>query len=334
VVFNTTDAIAQGLGVDTVLMRHINEFYGEVGGNMALYVMLLPKTVTMAQMVDHVTNPVPILSLLNTNKKINLLAVFRNPDGAYDAGDDFLDADVANTLVKAQALAVARATELTPLRILIEGRIANETEINTFLPKDEAKGFCGVVIGGTLNDLSASVCLALGRAVKFAAHIKLGKVKNGALNMLTAYIGTKTVEQYLGLDLLHGQGFISFMKHPEKGGFYFGIDRMASSDDYRLLVYGRVIDKAVRVVASTYVDELEGEITIADDGTIDPLDVAALEGKLQQALELAMSNQASKLTVYINPAQNVIETATLKAKVRVKPLGYLTFIETEVGLTV
>lgn len=335
VVYSLTDAEEKGITevAEPIAYRHVKEFYAELGGNQTMFIMLVPNTMTMAQMLDD-TNVGGAKKLVNyAEGAISLLGVFRGPGVGYDGGDDFIDSDVADALLTSKTFAQARLAEYKQLRILIEGRVQNATAANVLVPKSTSNGFAGVVLGGTQDDGSASIGVALGRAVKYGSHIKLGKVANGALSITTCYVGDKAIKEVLNLDDLHKDGFISFMKHPNKAGFYFGIDRMASIDDYRLLVYGRVIDKAARIAQQVYVEELESETLIDDDGKIDTLELSVLESKIDQQIKVNMAGQYSGLIVYINPVQDLINTGKLSVKLRVRPLGYKSFIDVDLGLT-
>lgn len=334
VVYSLADAEEKGftLAAEPSMHRHLKEFYAEVGGIQELHVMTVPNTMTLAQMLDDTNASGAKKLLAAAGGKPRLLAVFRTPPGGYAGGADFIDSDVAAALITSKVFGAARLAELAPVRILIEGRVQNTGAANVLTPKTSTNGYAGVVLGGSLSDGSASVGMALGRAVKYGAEIKIGKVANGPLSITTAYIGTKEIKDVSNLATLHGDGFISLMTHPNKAGFYFGIDRMASVDDYRLLAYGRIIDKAAIIAAAVYIEELEGEIDVDSTGLIDSLALAGLENRIRQQINVAMGSQISGLTVYINPAQNIINTNKLAVKLSVRPKGYKSFIDVELGL--
>jgi hypothetical protein len=326
--------IAQGftLLAEPFMYRHIKEFYDEVGGNQELWLMGVPDTMTMTGMLDN-TDANAAKKLVNAAQgKIRLLAVTHKPAVGYAPGANFFDADVTTALTNAIVFCAARLTEMVPLRVLVEGRVTNDASVTIFQPKTAAAGCAGVVLGGSLNDGSASVGTALGRAVKYPAHIKIGKVANGPLAIQQIYIGTKLLKDVLNLDDLHGNGCISFMQHPNKAGFYFGVDRMASTDDYRLLVYGRVIDKAAIITQAVYIEDLEGEVDIDANGFIPELEIENLKGELTKQVELNMGDQISGLTNYNRSKAGHYNTGKLKIKERVQPKGYKSFIDVDLGL--
>ncbi|THU36910.1 hypothetical protein FAM09_18275 [Niastella caeni] len=333
-VFSLEDAEGKGYteAAEPTMYRHLKEFYSEVAGNQELHIMIVPDTMTMPQMLDN-TNASGAKKLITAALgKVRLLGVFHKPAAGYNGGTEFIDSQVSAAVINAKVFAEARLAELVPLRILIEGRVQNEASSTVFQPKNSSNGYAGVVLGGSDDDGSASVGLALGRAVKFGAHIKVGKVANGPLSISTAYIGTKQLKDIAGLAALHNAGYISLMQHPQKAGFYFGIDRMSSTDDYRLLAYGRVVDKAAVIAAAVYVEDLEGEVAVGADGKIATSVLTHLKAKIIQQINVAMADQISGIDVYINPSQNVINTGKLTVQLRVRPFGYTSFIDVDLGL--
>lgn len=335
VVYNLKDAEDQGFteSAEPFAHRHLKEFYSELNGNQELHVMGVADTMTMAQMLDNTSLTGAKKLTTAAGGKIRLLGVMRKPPVGYVPGDDFMDADVAAAVTASKIFGEARLAELTPLRMMIEGRVNAEASGTIYEPKTATNGYSGVVLGGTLNDKSASVGLALGRAVRYAAHIKIGKVANGPLNVNSIYIGTKELKDVLNVETLHGKGYISFVKHPQKAGFFFGIDRMTSIDDYRLLAYGRVVDKAAIIAATVYVNELESEVDVDQTtGFISELDIDHLRGRIEQQINVQMADQISGVEIYINPAQDIVNTGKLVVRVRIIPKGYTTFIEVDLGL--
>lgn len=333
-VYSLADAESKGYtaAAEAAMHRHLKEFYAEVAGNQKLWVMGTVNTETMADVLDHtdLTGAVKLISA--AAGEIRLLGVAKKPAAGYAAGSGFFDTDVSAAVTAAKTFVEAQHSKLNFLRVLIEGRVASESSATVFQPKTADVDYAGVVLGGSQNDGSASVGTALGRAAKYGAHIKLGKVANGPVALSQVYIGTKPIAEVAALESLHSAGCISFMQHPQKAGFYFGIDRMANTKDYRLLAYGRVVGKAALIAAATYVEELESEVDVDEDGRISELDIKHLEGRLEQQINAAMGDQISGVEVYIDPAQDIINTSLLKAKMRIRPKGYTSFIDVDLGL--
>ena len=319
--------------VNSHLYRQVKEYYDEVGGRQELWIMTVADTVTMTQMLDKNTADHAPLLLSQANGRIRLLAVARKPNVGYNGGTDFIDNDVPTAVSAAKTLAEDQNDKLKFLRVLIEGCVANANSTNYYQPTTAENGFAGVVLGGDLADGSASLGSLLGRACRYGAHIKVGKVANGALKITNGYIGNKAIAQVSNLAYLHGLGYISLVTHPGKAGLYWGIDRMASTDDYRLLAYGRVVDKAATICAAVYVDMLESEIEMDGDGRITAQEVAYLRAIVSQQIKALMGDQISGFEVLVPEDQNLITTGKLTVQLRVQPLGYASFIEVTIGLT-
>lgn len=338
-VYNLPDAESKGLTtlLEPGAYKHIKEFYDQVGGNQELWIQLFPPTLLMAQMLDFTVASSAMKMVKAAGGKIRILGVTHK---AYaTTGADFLEADVVNALTASKTFAQGCLGLLMPLRILIEGIIGTETSATIFEPRTATNGFAAIVLGNTNNatggnmEIHAAVGVVLGRAVKYPAHVKIGKVANGPLNVFDIKIGTKALLDMANLEALHDKGYISFMSHPQKAGFFPGIDRMASIDDYRLLAYGRIVDKAAVIAAAVYVTELEGEVDVDADGKILETDCKHLEGRISQQINVAMADQISGLQVLIDPNQNIINTSKLTVKLRVRPKGYTSYITVDLGLT-
>jgi hypothetical protein len=332
---NLDDAVALGytLVAEPDMYRHLQEFYGEVGGNQPLWIMIVPNTMTLAQMLDD-TNAAGAKKLLAAVQgKVSLLGVFRNPVGGYNGGANYMDADVGAAITSSKTFGDARLAELAPVRMLIEGRVQNPSAGNTLTPNTSSNGYSAVVLGGSLNDGSASVGLALGRAVKFGAEVKVGKVANGPLNINQVYIGDKLLKDVTTLTTLHDAGFLTFMTHIGKSGFFFGIDNMCSTDDFKLLANGRVIDKAARITAAVMTEHIEDEIDLNKNGTPATHEIVSLEEESKQAIGVNMGAQISgDPDVFIDPTQNVEVTSELDVEIGITPKGYTSKIKVTISL--
>lgn len=329
------DAISQGitLAAEPAAYKVISEFYAELGGNQQMYILLVADTVLMADMLDVNSISMGNKLIAAGGGKISCIGVFRNPAVGYVPGTDFFDTDVQAAVLAAKTFVQGLNSKLSFTRVLIQGRIAAEASITIFAPNTATNGFAGVVLGDTVSGNGATVGTAVGRKIKYASHIKIGKVANGPLNASAIFIGTKALKDVTNLDTLHGKGVISFVTYPNKAGFYFGIDNMASIDDYRLLVYGCTVDAAAKVAASVYIDELEGEVNTNPDGTITELDAKHLEDRITQQVSVSLGDRISGFAALVDRTSNIITTSKTKIKLRVRPKGYNTFIDVDLGLT-
>lgn len=341
-VFNLDDAKAIGITLvdNPAMYRQVKEFY-DIPGNKGqeLNVMLLADTVKLSDMVDK-TNTTGVVKLLDfAQGRIRLLtAYFKAPVGYVLVTTNGIDADVYTAITKGQALASDYADNIMPFRLMLEGREFTGsstalTDLNSLTNNRVA-----VVIGGTANDKSCSVGLALGAAATLPVQRKISRVKNGGLPITAAYIGTSTVEAYSGVGAIHDKGFITIRKFPTLGGYFFNSDHTAAgaTDDYSKFARGRVIDKAHVLTYGVYVQEVDDDVILIAAGKLDPGGITYLERKIEDQIKLAMvaNKECSGVTAYIDPNQNVGSTDKLQVVLNLRSVGYLGNIEVKLGLTI
>jgi hypothetical protein len=336
-VFSYEDAVSKGYTVvgEPFLNKAIALFYQELGGNQALTILGVEDTMTLTQMVTS-TNANGLKKLLNSAQgAITIVGLIRNPGDTYEmTADHFLDQDVEAALLAAKTLGQYQQSINKPVRMLIEGRV-NDLEAELFEPNSVGNGFAGVVLGSDLNDGSGAVALALARAVKYPSHVKLGNGQNGPLTISEVYIGDKALEDFFPeeLDDFANAGFILMHRRDGSAGYYFARDNMATDDDFRILVHGRVIDKAQRVAVATATPLLETDVRVNADGTLNDTDAKHLENSIKQQLRSQLAGQVSDIDVNVLTDVDIINTSTGGIELMVLPLGYLTWIKITIGLT-
>ena len=336
-VYGLDDAVNKGFTEieEPFIFGILNEFYTELGGSQELWILGTEDTMTMAQSVTS-TNNNGAKKLLTVSKgRVNLVGIMRDPAVAYDAGAGFLDTDVSAAVTASKTLAAYQQSINRPVRFLISGRVANTDVANTYNPNTATNGYAGVVLGSVASDGRPAVPLALARAVKYEAHIKLGSGEKGALSINSAFIGDRPVEEYTPteLDNFANAGFIVLHVREGISGFFFGRDNMCSDDDFRILVYGRLIDKAQRISTATTAPFVETSVRITPDGKINDADATYMEETIKTQLLAQMGDQISGADCFISLDQDLINTNTLEMQVKIQPLGYLTWIIINLGLS-
>ena len=335
-IYNLQDAEQKGYGKDKepFMWGLIKEYYQELGGKQLLYIYGTKADKTMESVLDVTSADGLQNALRQSNGAINMVAVARSPEAAYNAGTDFLDTDVAKAVAKAKILAETQQSKNMPLRIFIEGRVANEEATNNYKPKEQANGYASVVLGGTTKgNGSAAVSLALARAVKYPAHVKLGSGQNGALTAENIYIGSKPIEKINEMETLHDAGFLTFHHRTGVAGYFFGVDNMCSDDDFRILVHGRVIDKAQRIASIAFQPFVENFVTLKSNGSINDSEASYIENVIESSLWAGLRGQVSDIAVEVDRSVNLANTSNLPVDIKVLPLGYLTWINIRLGLT-
>lgn len=333
-VYSLADAESKGYTAESEAFIHglLEEYYNELGGTQRLFVFGTAEAMTMAQALAPTADKGVVQLLRDAGGEINLVAIARRPGADYEAGKAFLDTDVAAAVTACKSLCEAQQAANSPIRIMIEGRVADSTVANEYKPNEATNGFAAVVLGGSKPDGSAAVSVALARACKYGAHIKLGNGQNGALSISQVYIGTQRFEERVDMETLHDAGFLTFMHRPGAAGYYFGRDNTCATDDYSILAHGRIIDKAQRVATRAYLPYIETDIRVETDGSVNASDAAYIEGILDAALRSSMDGQMSNVKVEVPLSQDIIGSSTLQVEVALQPLGYLTWITVTLGL--
>lgn len=334
-VYNLQDAEQKGYSAEKepFMWKLIKEYYQELGGKQLLYIYGTAETQAMADVLNVTSANGLSKALRASGGAINMVAVARKPASGYNAGTGFLDTDVASAVANAKNLAQSQQANNTPLRIIVEGRVANEGAANNFTPKEQGNGYTSVLLGGTAADGSAAVSVALARAVKYPAHVKLGSGQNGALAVERIFIGSKPIEERADMETLHDAGFLTFHRRTGTAGYYFGVDNMCASDDFRTLVHGRVIDKAQRIASLAFLPFVENFVTLKADGTISDSEASYIENMVESSLLSGMRGQISDIEVEIDRDANLVNTSSLPVDIKVLPLGYLTWIKITLGLS-
>jgi hypothetical protein len=336
------DAVALGItaAYDTAnackVYQHIKEYYDEAGIGAELWFSIVSNALTLTQMCDKNNAHAP--TLLNAaNGRIKILGIARTPAAAYvpNTAANGIDIDVITALTNVQALGVDYETAFKPLRFVLDGyayanNISILKDLATFTNNKAA-----VLIGGTASNFN-SVGLLLGRLAKIPVMRNVGRVRDGAVVALAAYIGTATLESAeVQTSFIDSKKYITLRRFPDKAGYFWNDDwtATATNDDYNELSRGRVMDKATKIVYAILIDEILGEVEIATNGKIAPEKAKYYERLVYNGLANSMlaGGEISGLDVYVDPNQNVLSTGKVCVQVRIRPLGFARFILVELG---
>lgn len=334
IVYNLKDAEDNGYTLLAAPFIHaaLSLFYNEIGGSQKVYVMGVEDTMTLTQMVT-ASNANGIKKLLLAGKDITHVFIDRLPNITYDSGINFLDDDVPAAVLASSSLLIYQRSINRPFRLLIAGKVV-ELDQPLYEPNTANNTGVMIVLGQDSNGKSLAP-LALARTMKYGAHVKIGDGLNGPLTIAEAFIGTKAITDFYPeeLDAFANAGFCVVHQREGAAGFYFGRDNMAGADDFKILVHGSLIDKAQRIATAANTPFLETSVRINANGTINDSDAKYLEEVTKQAILAQMSGQISDVDVIVATDQNLIETSNLRETVKILPLGYLTWITIEMGLT-
>ena len=270
-VTSMTDVANAGITADNnpFAIKQLQDFYNQAGSGAQLYLMLVPPTMTVAQMADN-TNTDGAKKLLDfANGKIKVLGLLSDDQAISDAGGTITTASGLNDDVLAAASNMAVMAEAyfeaeKPFRAVIGGTsYGNDAGALTDETSGTTNHRTAILIGDTdttYSNTSACIGLLLGVVSSIPVQRKISRVRTGALTNTRAYVGRATVEA-TGTDMavIAGKGYITFTTYPNVSGYFFSGDPMctATTDDYCMLARGRVIDKAHILAYTTFVQEVD-----------------------------------------------------------------------------
>ncbi len=323
--------------------KQIADFYEEAPRGTKLYVMVVAKTVTMAQICDKTLQYAAKMINQATGGRPRIIIVTRTPDGAYTPTyANQLDGDITTAITNAQALVDDMQDLFIYPRFIIEGRDWQGNVSSTRDLRDAAttpaanrvalvlgqdKAFADSLPSNDLRKKYAFAGLVGGRLAAIPIQRNIGRTLDGVLPVTSpgfsnnAAYNTLTPSQ---LDTMDDKGFIFLRGFEGMAGYYFNFDHTCAveTDDYNNLRYGRIIDKASLLCYSTYVQRLNDEILIDEEtGKMAPSVIKSLEGEVEKAITANMGDAISGLDAFINADQNVLATGEIKVELKITPKG-------------
>ena len=334
-IYSTDGAKDLGIepeGDNALAYRHISEFYAVAGSGAKLWIIVEPVAKKLSAMVDMDLSPCPAKVLLNkAGGEIVALGITAQSDAGTTV--DGLDSEVYTTMLKAQLLAEEYLKKIMPFVCIIEGRkMTNADSLRNL--KTETKYRQAIVLASSRNDGSASVGLTLGQIAALPVQRKISRVKNGSLPIEAGYLSDgKTIEEREDLNTIHDKRFVIFRKFPNKSGYFFNSDMTATSetDDLNIIARIRTIDKATKIAYNTYVEELDDDVEVNDDGTLNPAVAAYLKQKIEEQVNGTMKGEISKFTATVDTSIDIVSGAEQVIYLDIVPKGYLTNIRVVLG---
>lgn len=323
-------------------IRQLQEFYNQAGSGAQLYLMLVPPTMTVAQMADN-TNDNGVRKLLDfASGKIKVVGLMSDDVAVVGAGGSVTVTNALNTSVYTAAAnmkitATAYFAAQRPFRAVIGGSSYSGVAASL---TDETAGTnnnrTAILIGDTVTGKAASLGLLLGVVSSIPVQRKISRVRSGALTNTAAYVGTLAIEAAsANVDVIAEKGFFTFTNYPNVSGYFFSGDAMCTTttDDYAMLARGRVIDKAHILAYTTFVQEVDDEVPVNTDGTLDAGFCKWLSQQIVNQVNNTMTanKEISSVSCFIDPAQNILSTNQLNVVLKIVPVGYATQIEISLG---
>lgn len=348
------DLVALGIdsessGANANLYKCVKDFYSQAPDGTKLWLMGVPDTVTMPNMLDMSQTTAYGKNLVEAaNGAIRILMVKVTDSPSYSPSIEYgLDEGVFIAADKAQELAGYATDNLyAPLIVVLEGRHYSGTASQLADLSEGEWDRVAIVIGDTVSgSAGAAVGLLCGRLAAIPVQRSAARVRDGAVATMM-YIGS-TAAELAHPDLVHDAGFICPRTFVGRSGYYWSDDKMAVSpeSDYSLIPYRRVIDKAYRVVYARLLDTLNDEMLTAKDGAILPAIARSIEADVASAIIAQMGSEGNissdpndpkdtGVRVEVDTTQNIISTSTLNIAVGIRPYGYAKYIDVVLGFFV
>ncbi len=332
---------AEDLGIseteNTFAYKHVKSFYDLAGNGAVLWIMLVSKTTTMTKMLEKTGNFAPQL-ISNAKGEIRVLGVVKEPKNNETLANG-LDKDVQTAVVQGQKLAEHFEQKYMPFRVVVSGNAWNGkvADLKDYTETDLNKVSC--LLGGETEEKYGAIGLLLGRATAIPVQRKIHRVKDGNVLPLVAYFtdGTTIDSKADQWDAIDDKGYIFFRTFAGRSGYYFSGDKTLtrSTDDFKTLSNGFVMDKALLISYDVLVAELSDEVLLSEDGSIHPAIIKSWQTKLEGNLEKLMvqNGELSAVSVEINPKQNVLQLGKVVVGIKLLPVGYAEMIEVNIGFT-
>ena len=328
-------------GSNPFCYKQVKEFYNEAGAGAKLYLMLVASTQTIdlicddtnatgaKALLDYAGGAIKILGVATDDTLVTVTSVTHGINDAVLAARDNME-----------EMALAYYAAQRPFRCLIGGTSYQGTPGSlSILNSGTSNNRTAILIGDTdtaYSSVGACVGLVLGRLAAIPVMRKLSRVRTGAMTTSTAYLGSAVLESVPGDDsVISEAGYITWTTYPNVSGYYLSGDDTcsATTDDYHFLARGRVIDKAQILAYAVFVQEVDDEVPVAPDGTIDKGFAAWLQQQIINMIQQTMvaNNECSGVDCFIDPNQNILSTNVLNVVLKIRPVGYSSDIEISLG---
>ncbi len=317
--------------------KELTAFYAEAGDGAELYLLIVSSATTLTQMCGSEDGS-PLTKLITYGRgRIRLVGVNRLLPLEYetDTSKTGIDNDAVTAAAAAHATGESFAEKVMPFRCLMPAVAWDGTTDNLFKPREASYNRVGFVMASDdKTDRSAAIGQVLGRAAKNPVNYSLARVKSGSIAVNGWLTNGKTPEECDALlSALDEAGYIIYRTFPKKAGYYFNGDAMAAplSDDYSNLNYGRIADKAMIIIYTTYIDEIGDDLEVDDSGNIPAPMCAYYEGLINNAVAVAMEGEISAFDSFVDPAQNILSSSRMAVGCKITPRGILRDIIVNLG---
>lgn len=335
-IYSVADAEKLGIeatGVNAAAYRQIDEFYQTAGTGTKLYIILSDKASknsalkeTLKKMLEYANGSIVLLGM-------------SWPDAAKTSPVEQggLIKEVFDTQTMLQTLSVEYTNRIMPFISVIDGA-GFKGDANALTDLTTMNNYRTVIsLTATDNSGVGAIGQLLGSIMAQPVHRKISRVKNGSLPMtqgeafLTDKVSIEGRDEQLGA--ITDKGYLVYRTFPGRTGYFYNGDFTATlpTDDLCSIARLRVMDKALKIAYNTYVNELDDEIDVTENGNLEPAHVSYLQEVIYNQIMGNMSDSISGFSVVIDPSQNILSGKGLDISLSITPKGYLNPINVTLG---
>ncbi|MCO5253362.1 MAG: DUF2586 family protein [Bacteroidetes bacterium] len=336
----------------TLVYHHIERLYGR-NSQAEIHLMLVARTVTMAQMCDKANDYAAKISK-DSNGRVKLIGAILNPTDEYTpALSGGLDADVIAAIAKAQELATEEALRGREISFVLEGREYNGTAGAADDLRTKNAPNVSVVIAAD-NDVSeaeaeyetyAAVGDFLGMLSKAAVSQNCGELteafnlqnvaRGWFINPGLSNGGLLTTQTDGTLDTLDTKGFIFAETPASFAGVFFSDTHtcVAIENDYFSIEANRTIDKMKRLARVALLPRVKSRFLVDEEtGELDETAKANLEDTAVGAISVMVTDGdlSGGVDAYIPPT-NLLGGDPIVIEITAVPVAIGREIKVNVG---
>jgi hypothetical protein len=172
---------------------------------------------------------------------------------------------------------------------------------------------------------------------------RAGRVKDGPYSTIAVNPAVDPSDGFVYHDErvtpgLNAARIASAMTWPKKGSGFFQCQEpllSAPGSQFTEIVIGNVLDAACDIGYAAGVEEVSDDLTVQQNGTLDPVDLHTFQGDIQQALNEGMIQTplVSAVTATVSPTANVLATGIIPVTITVTPKAYANSISETINLS-
>ena len=176
------------------------------------------------------------------------------------------------------------------------------------------------------TDLRGALGLACGMSARRDVQEPVDAVRHGSVSGVVKLLPVGINGGHI--DALDNAGFATLTTYIGLTGAYITHGRMFAegTSDYGLEERRRVMDLACHRIRTAQLTYLNDTVSIGADGSMEGIEM--FKAISQQVLnDMASAGQISSGEIEIDPYQNILSNETIETRVKIVPLGKMTYIE-------